>query len=84
MKFNHSEYENICEMCRNASIGCVACKNLLAEKINSLISPFREKRAYYEEHKGEVRDIILAGSEKANMIDNKTVEAVKSAMSLDI
>lgn len=80
--FNHSEYENICEMCRNANIGCVACKNLLSEKTNSLLAPFREKRAYYEERKGEVRDIIFDGSKKANMVGNKTVENAKKAMSI--
>lgn len=82
--FNDAEHENICEMCKNASIGCVACKKLLQEKINSLMAPFREKRAYYEERKGEIRDIILAGSEKANIIGNETVENVKKAMSIHI
>jgi len=80
--FNQEEYDNICEMCRNASIGCVACKNLLSEKINSLLAPFREKRAYYEEHKREVRDIIFDGSNKANIVGNETVEHVKKAMSI--
>lgn len=82
--FNGSEYENICEMCRNANIGCVACKNLLSEKINILLEPFREKRAYYEEHKKEVRDIIFEGSKKANIIGNETVENVKKAMNIYI
>jgi tryptophanyl-tRNA synthetase len=80
--FNHSEFENICEMCRNANIGCAACKSLLSKKINSLLAPFRERRAYYEEHKNEVRDIILDGSKKANMVGNETVENVKKAMSI--
>jgi tryptophanyl-tRNA synthetase len=80
--FNENEHKNICEMCRNANIGCAACKSLLSEKVNSLLAPFREKRAYYEEHKGEVRDIIFDGSKKANMVGNKTVENVKKAMSI--
>ncbi|MBB6216452.1 tryptophanyl-tRNA synthetase [Anaerosolibacter carboniphilus] len=82
--FNPSEYKNIYEMCRNADVGCVACKKLLAEKINCLVAPFRETRAYYEEHKSEVRDIILAGSEKANMVGNKIVEDIKRAMNIHI
>lgn len=82
--FNSSEYTNICEMCRNGSIGCVACKKLLAEKINSLIEPFREKRAYYENHKDKVREIIISGSERANIIGNETVENVKKAMNIYI
>lgn len=80
--FSGSEYENICEMCRNANIGCVACKNLLSKNINSLLIPFREKRAYYEEHMDEVRNIILDGSKKANIVGNETVENVKKAMSI--
>lgn len=82
--FNCGEYENICEMCRIAQIGCVACKSILAEEINSLIEPFREKRAYYEERKSEVRDIILSGSEKANSVGNMTVAEVKRAMNIHI
>ena len=82
--FNEGEYENICEMCRNANVGCSACKKLLAEKINCLIAPFREKRAYYEDHKAEVRDIILTGSEKANAVGNGTVEEIKRAMNINI
>jgi tryptophanyl-tRNA synthetase len=82
--FNYEEYDNICEMCKNASIGCVACKDDLSKKINLLLHPFREKRAYYEENIKEVRDIILTGSQRANIIGNETVETVKSAMSIDI
>ncbi|GAA0075881.1 tryptophan--tRNA ligase [Clostridium sp. CTA-5] len=80
--FNQNEHKNICEMCRNANIGCAVCKSLLSEKLNSLLEPFREKRAYYEEHKKEVRDIIFDGSKKANMVGNETVENVKKAMSI--
>lgn len=82
--FNHEEYDNICEMCKNASIGCVACKNDLSKKINQLLEPFRERRAYYEENIKEVRDIILTGSQKANIIGNETVDIVKKAMSIHI
>ena len=82
--FNGKDYENICEMCKNADIGCVSCKNLLSEKINLMIEPFREKRAYYEENIERVREIIIEGSKKANIIGNKTVENVKNAMSIDI
>ncbi|MEA4963596.1 tryptophan--tRNA ligase [Lutispora sp.] len=79
---NHSEYENICEMCRNANIGCIACKDLLSKKINLLLAPFREKRVYYEGHKSKVRDIIIEGSKKANRIGNETIENVKKAMNI--
>jgi tryptophanyl-tRNA synthetase len=82
--FNPSEYKNMCEMCRSANIGCVACKKLLSQNINSLLAPFREKRAYYEERKNQVREIILEGSNRANIVGNETVENFKKAMSIHI
>lgn len=82
--FNIAEHENICSMCRSASVGCVACKKNLAEKINTLLDPFREKRAYYEAHRSEVKEIIMAGSEKANKIGEETVAKVKKAMCVSI
>ena len=82
--FNAGEYENICESCKKGAIGCVACKKALAASLNDLLEPFREKRAYYEAHRDEVRDIILTGSEKANKIGNETVKEVKEAMHIYI
>ncbi len=64
--FNSEEYPNICEMCRKAKIGGVGCKKLLYTKLNSMLAPFREKRAYYEQHKDKVREIIISGTSRAN------------------
>lgn len=82
--FNTEESSNICEMCRSASIGCVACKKLLNDKINALLNPFREKREYYETHKNEVREIILLGSKRANEVGNQTVGNIKAAMNIQL
>lgn len=82
--FNPSEYNNICDMCRNATIGCVACKKQLSTALNNMLDPFREKRAYYEAHRDLVREIIEEGSKKANIEGNKTVDMVKKAMSLSL
>ena len=80
--FNGEEYGNICEMCREGSIGCVACKKKLSAALNALLDPFRERRAYYVAHKDEVKELIHAGSAKANAIGNETVKEVKEAMSI--
>jgi len=82
--FNPAEYENICGMCRNARIGCVACKKALSARIDETLSPIREKRRYYEARKDEVRDIIISGTEKANQIGVIQLEKVKKAMSIKI
>ncbi len=78
--FNSEECDNVSSMCRNASIGCVACKKLLAEKMNSIFDPIRERRHYYEEHKDEVRDIIKSGTAKANEIGNRNIAEIKEKM----
>lgn len=82
--FSPLTYESICAQCRMAEIGCVACKKHLAQNINALLEPFREKRAYYEANRGLVREIILSGSEKASRIGNETVSRVKEAMNIKL
>ena len=82
--FNPTEYEDICARCRAGTIGCVACKRRLAEKLNEMMDPFREKRAYYEGHMAEVKEIILTGSEKANRVGNETMRRVKEAMQISL
>ncbi|HWQ57891.1 MAG TPA: tryptophan--tRNA ligase [Clostridia bacterium] len=82
--FNEGEQADISHMCRSAQIGCVACKKRLAAKLNELLAPMREKRAYYGRHRDEVRALILAGSEKANRIGNETMDRAREAMRLAI
>ena len=80
--FNADEYSNICSMCRNAAIGCIACKKRLSEVLNSLLSPIREKRKSLEEKPEYIQDILQYGSEKARTEGAKTLEEVKEAMSI--
>ena len=82
--FQTPQQENICDMCRSGSIGCVACKKLLYNNLNSILNPFREKRAYYESHKNEAREIILAGTQRANVIGSETIARVKEALRVSI
>lgn len=82
--FNGCEYEDICEMCKNAKIGCVACKKRLYTKINIMLEPFREKRAYYENHKSDVKEIIITGTERANRLGFQTMDKVKTAMRIQL
>lgn len=78
--FNAEECPNITSMCKNAQIGCVACKKLLAEKLNSILDPIREKRAYYESHIDEVKEIVSEGTKKANAIGNENIAKIKEKM----
>lgn len=80
--FNSGEHNNICSMCRNAAIGCTACKKRLAEVLNMLLSPIREKRKVLEQKPEYIREILQYGSEKARTEGAKTLEDVKEAMSI--
>lgn len=78
--FNPDEAGNVCSMCKNAQIGCVACKRMLAEKLNAIMDPIREKRAFYESHRSDVKDLIVSGTAKANAIGNEMITDVKDHM----
>ena len=80
--FSKDECDNIANMCRNAGIGCVACKKKLSSSINLLLTPIRERRKYFEERPDDVMEILKAGSEKVQGIAKTTVDEVKEAMSI--
>ena len=80
--FNPGAYQDICQRCKNAAIGCVACKGKLTETLNALLGPMRERRGYYENNLPLVKDIIAEGTRKAKGIGNDTVSEVKAAMGL--
>ena len=54
-------------------------KLYLAEVIWEHFRPYREKRAYYEIHQDEVRDILKAGAAKAREAARGITEQVRSA-----
>lgn len=80
--FNSEEHDNICNMCRNAAIGCTTCKKRLSEVLNILLSPIREKRKSLEENSMYIQDILQYGSVKARTEGAKTLEKVIEAMSI--
>lgn len=80
--FNEESAEEICTSCKNAQIGCVQCKKMLFEKLNALLTPIREKRAYYEEHKKEVKEILEEGTKKANIIGSENLKKIEEKMHL--
>lgn len=78
--FNPGGVNEICENCKGAKMGCVACKKLLAQKMNEVLDPIRERRHYYEEHLGEVKEILAEGTKKANAIGNENLKAIEEKM----
>ncbi|MDD4363720.1 MAG: tryptophan--tRNA ligase, partial [Atribacterota bacterium] len=81
--FNDQEVNSIESDCRQAKLGCVACKKNLSEVLVKSFEPFREKRAYFENNQQEVWDILINGSEEARKVARNTLEKVKRAMNIE-
>ncbi len=70
------------EGCKNATIGCVECKRIMAENLNKGLDPIRERRKELESKIDYVRDIIEEGDKKAGIIAEKTMEEVREAIGI--
>ena len=70
------------ERCKNATIGCVECKRIMAENLNKGLDPIRERRKELESKIDYVRDIIEEGDKKAGIIAEKTMEEVREAIGI--
>ena len=81
-KFNASEAPQIDTDCRSGALGCVECKMRIANKVADVLAPVREKRAFYEQHMNEVKDILANGEERARARAETTMKEVHSVMKL--
>ena len=68
--------------CRSAGIGCVECKQKMAEGLVAALAPIREKRAYYELRPELVEEIMIQGSNKARTAACETMEVVRAAVKI--
>jgi len=68
--------------CRKAQIGCVECKQMMAENLIKRLEPVYEQRAYYEAHPDTVRTIIDDGDQRARLVARETMEQVRAAIKI--
>ncbi len=83
-KFNPNETDEIRSGCESGALGCVDCKNRCANRIAEFLAPMREKRAHYETHLDEVKDILHHGETVARAEAQKTMAEVRNAMQLGV
>ncbi len=74
--------QSIYQECRKAQIGCVECKQMMAENLIMVLEPVREKRAYYEAHPDTVREVIEDGDQKARVVARETMVQVREAVKI--
>ena len=81
-KFNASETPDIDANCRSGVLGCSDCKLNAAKHIAEHLAPIREKRAHFEAHPEEVKQILHAGEARAKLVAAATMGEVHEVMGL--
>ncbi len=69
--------------CRTAEIGCVECKQMMAEHLNKSLAPIQQRRKGYEQKPQRVWDILEEGTRKARKVAQATMEEVRKAVRLE-
>ena len=80
------EYENLDALkdhYRRGGLGDVKCKKFLIAILNELLTPFRERRAYWEQNIEEVYRILEEGSAAARAVAAQTLNDVRDAMRIN-
>ena len=80
--FSPARTDTIAEQCRTAKIGCVECKRFLAERVNAMLQPFRERRSVLAAKPKYVTDVLADGAERARAIARETIREVKERIRL--
>ncbi len=81
--FNPAEVEEIEVNCRQGSIGCADCKNVLFNQLNELLTPMRERRNKYANNMPLVTEILYEGTKKARTVAQDTMREVREAMRIN-
>jgi tryptophanyl-tRNA synthetase len=80
--FNQDKLDQVYQQCTSAEIGCVEDKGLLAEGINRMLEPFRERRRELVEKPGYVDEVLQEGARRARVIARETLAEVREKMGM--
>jgi tryptophanyl-tRNA synthetase len=72
----------VAEECRTAARGCMACKQQLADVVNDMLRPMRERRRALETDPVFVQQVLKEGTEKARAACSETLTLVRRALHL--
>jgi len=70
------------EGCRTAGIGCIECKQWLADSVVAALAPIQERRRYYESNLVLVDEILDEGGRRARTRAAETMRQVSEVMGL--
>ena len=80
------EYKNLDELkahYQRGGLGDVKVKNFLYNIIEEILTPMRERRAYYLEHIDDIYNMLFENSEKASLVAKDTLDKMKNAMGIN-
>jgi tryptophanyl-tRNA synthetase len=72
--------DEIIPACRNATIGCVECKKILADYMIERLAPSRAKREELAANPAFVDDLLQEGSRRASLISDAVMTEVRTAL----
>jgi tryptophanyl-tRNA synthetase len=82
--FSSDEVESIGQDCRAGTIGCVACKRKLQERLLTFHQPIHAKRTRLLQDPAGLADVIAAGSGKAQKKAARTLAEARAAMKIGL
>ena len=77
------EVENFKRRYKEGKVGDVEVKKRLAEVLNVILSPMRQRRAKYENNLREIDRILKIGTARAKEVAEETMILVRKAMKID-
>ncbi len=80
------EYKNLEELkdhYKRGGLGDVKIKLFLNNVLQELLAPIRMRRKIFEKNPEKIFEMLFKGSDQANLIANKTMEKIKSAMGIN-
>ncbi len=80
-KIYTSDVGKIEQECAGGKSGCVACKKYLAENIDKVLTPYRERRKFWETE-GKLEQVLTEGAQRARETAAKTMGEVRKAMGI--
>ncbi|WP_226003285.1 tryptophan--tRNA ligase [Paenibacillus sp. BJ-4] len=80
--FRQDGMADIHEQCSKGAIGCTDCKRLAAHAVNMLLEPMRERRHAFAARMGDVDEILIEGTRKAQTTARETMSEVRDAMGI--
>jgi len=81
--FNEDASQEIEKKCKNADIGCVECKKIVAEKLIEMLAPIHAKRKEFEGNEKHLQEVLADGAARAKKEAVKTMADVKNAMGIN-